>query len=275
MFRPLRMLAASGAALCVALAGCRAAAVRTEARDDFASAYRAAEENKLGPRTFELLSATADGVVEYERRMARLKSAEKEDFARFGAADDPRFVWAHEAECCVHLALAADRTPALDPEAETRKAARRLLRFEQLAVWARLAARREAPRGDAELEGALLALRISTGWPEERILDFDFDSLPQPPEKFPRSAGRSAAECGAELVRATEALLALAVRSPRPGMREIEAAFARVRAARVALAQSYVRRAEKELESRRSEDALGAWRIAAARCELEKVFPGW
>lgn len=263
------------AALCV-VAGCRTAG-RPEARDDLASAYRAAGENKLGPRTFELLSATADRVVEYERRLTRLKSAEKEDFGRFGAADDPRFVWAHEAECCVHLALAADKTPAPDPEAETRKAAGRLLEFEQLAAWARLAARREAPRGDAELEAALLALRISTGWSEERILDFDFDSLPQPPERFPCSAPpeRSAAECGAELVRATEALLAMAVRSPRPEEREIEGAFARVHAARLALAQCYLYRAVKDLESRRSEDALAAWRIARARYELEKVFPGW
>jgi hypothetical protein len=272
------MLVATGAALCLALAGCRTSGRRAaEPRDNFISAYRAAEEKKLDSRTFELLSAAADRVVGYERRLARLKSAEKEDFGRFGAADDPRFVWAHDAECCMHLALAADKTPAPDPEPEMRKVAGKLLEFEQFVAWARLAACREAPRGDAELEAALLALRISTGWSEERILDFDFDSLPSPPEAITTSfVMRSGpAEYGAELVRATEALLALATKSPRPEEREIEAALDRVRRARRDLAQSYLRRAQSELGPERSEAAVAAWRIAAARYELEEVFPGW
>ncbi len=262
-------------ALIFAVAGCRTAEPVRQ-RDDLASANRAAIELRLAPRTFELLSNAADRVVGCERRLARLKSAEKEDFRRFGAADDPRFAWAHDAECCMRLALAADKTPAPDPEAEMRKIAGRLLEFEQSVAWARLAARREAPRGDAELEAALLALRISTGWSEERILDFDFDSLPSPPEAITTSffMRGGIAEHGARLVRATEELLALAVKSPRPEPSEIEAALDRVRGARQNLASIYLQRAEDEVVKERSDAAVAAWRIAAARFELERSFPG-
>ena len=263
------------AALIFAVAGCRTADAPAK-RDDLASACRAAVERRLAPRTFELLSHAADRVVGCERQLTRLKSAEKEDFRRFGAADDPRFDWAHDAECCMHLALAADKTPAPDPEAEMRKVAGRLLKFEQSVAWARLAACREAPRGDAGLEAALLTLRISTGWSEERILNFDFDSLPAPPEAITISLviSGSVAERGAELVRATEALLALAVKSPRPEPREIEAALDRVRRARWNLAGLYLQQASDEVVKTRSAAAVAAWRIAAARDELEMSFPG-
>ena len=76
-------------------------------------------------------------------------------------------------------------------------------------------------------------------------------------------------------MRATEALLALTVKSPRPEPREIEAALDRVRRARRNLAHIYLQRAEDEVVKERSEAAVAAWRIAAARYELEKVFPGW
>lgn len=275
-FFPYRTPFVLGAALCLAFAGCRTAE-RPEERNDLVSARRAAMERRLDPRTFELLSNAADRVVGYERQLARLKSAEKEDLGRYGAADDPRFVWAHEAECCVRLMLAADKTPAPDPELEVRKTARLLLDFEQSVAWARLAARREAPRGDAELESVLLTLRISTGWTEDRIMSFDFDSLPSPPKAITTSfvMRGSPAEHGAELVRATEALLALAARSPRPETREIEAALDRVRRARRDLARIYLQRAEDEVVKKRSEVAVAAWRIAKARYELERDFPGW
>ena len=277
MFRPSPKLVASGVALCLALAGCRTADSPAK-RDDLRSAFSTAADKKLDPRTFEILSrAAAVQVSGYERRLERLKSAEKEDFGRFGAADDPRFVWAHEAECCVHLMMSADKKPVSDPESEMKEVARRLLEFEQFVAWARLAAGREAPRGDAGLEAALLTLRISTGWPEERIMAFDFDSLPTPPEKITTSfvLRGSAAEHGTGLVRATEELLVLAVRSPDPKRPELEAALGRVRSARRDLAWIYLQRAEDEVVKERNEVTVAAWRIAKARYELEKGFPGW
>lgn len=274
-FRPFRVtLCLPGAALWLALVGCGTAEAPPE-QDDLASACRAAVELRLDPRTFELLSNAADRVVGYERQLARLKSAEKEDLRRFGAADDPRFVWAHEAECCVRLMLLASESPQADPEVGMKQAARKLLEFEQAVAWARLAACMERRRGDAELDAALLTLRLSTGWPEERILGFDFSSLPEPgkpPEfAFPE---RGTAECAAETLRATESLLLLAGRSPRPEPKEVAAALARVRNARIALAESYLRLALRQLAAGRGPAALAAWRIAMARYELEKSFPG-
>lgn len=273
-FRSFRLTVAPVAALCLALAGCRMADAPAE-RDDLDSACRAAVELRLAPRTFELLANAADRVVGYERQVMRLKSAEKEDFRRFGAADDPRFVWAHEAECCVRLMLFTAASPQSDPEPGMKRVARKLLEFEQAVAWARLGECADAPRGNAELEAALLTLRISTGWPEERILAFDLTSLPEPgkaPEfAFPE---RSTAECAVDTLRATEALLALAAKSPMPGPEEIGAALDKVRAARLALAESYLRTALRRLASDRSPAALAAWRIAMARYELERSFPG-
>ena len=247
-----------------------------EERSDLDSACRSAVELRLAPRTFEILSAAAGRVVGYERQMTRLNSAENSDFRRFGAADDPRFVWAHEAECCLRLMQAAEETPPADPEPLVKAAARRLLVFEQHVGWARFAACRELPRGNAELESALLTLRLATGWPEERIYGFDFASLPEPGSE-PRFAfpERSAEQCGADLVRVTTELLALGVRSPMPEKTVLENAASRVRSARVALAECYLRQAFRDLKAERNAASLAAWRIARARYELEKSFPGW
>ena len=270
----LRPYCIAAAAVGLAVAGCQWAEALPE-RNDFETARRDATALGQSSRTFELLSRAAAQVAEYERRLTRLKSAESEDFRRFGAADDPRFVWAHEAECCILLMLAASETPPADPEARMKAPARLLLEFDQAVGWARLAVRRELPRDDARLEAALLMLRLSTGWEEERILSFDYSSLPEP-GKAPRFSApeRSTAECGVETVRATLALLALTVESPMPGRSKIDAALKRPRAARIALAESYLRTAAGELDAKRSDDALALWRIALARLELEKVFPG-
>lgn len=245
-------------------------------RGDLDSACRSAVELRLDPRTFEILSSAAGRVVGYEHQLTRLKSAENGDFRRFGAADDPRFVWAHEAECCLRLMQAAEEDPPADPEPLVKTVARKLLIFEQHVGWARFAACRELPRGNADLEAALLTLRLATGWPEERIFGFDFASLPEP-GKEPRfdSPERSTEQCGVDLVRVTTELLALGVRSPMPEKKVLENAAARVRSARVALAECYLRRAFRELEAERSAASLAAWRIALARYELEKSFPGW
>ena len=278
MTRRLLRPAVVAAALCAAVSGCRMAGAASE-RDDLDSACRAAVELRLTPRTFELLSRAADQVVGHERQLVRLEAAAREDLGRFGAADDPRFVWAHEMEICVRLMLAAGDAPTADPEPSVRAAAWLLLEFEQAAAWARFAACRERSRDDAEFEAALLNLRISTGWEDERIFGFSFDSLPTPGDgdseyrfEFPE---RDTTERGVETVRATAALLTLAATSPTPERAKFDAALERLEAARRALAESYLRRAERRLESERSDAALAAWRIARARCELERSFPGF
>jgi len=247
-----------------------------EERADLDSACRSAVELRLAPRTFEILSAAAGRVVGYERQLTRLKSAENGDFGRFGAADDPRFVWAHEAECCLRLMQAAEEDPPADPEPLVKAAAKLLLVFEQHVGWARFAACRELPRGNADLEAALLTLRLATGWPDERIYGFDFSSLPEPGKEprfvFPE---RSVKQCGADLVRVTTELLALGMRSPMPEKAVLVNAAERVRSARIALAGCYLRGALRELKKERSAASLAAWRIARARYELEKAFPGW
>ena len=255
------------AVLVLALAGCRS--WRPNGPDDLDSACDDAVERRLEPRTFELLSRMADLVVARERQLAHFEAAGNEYFRVFGAGDDPRFVWAHEVECYVRFAASSD------PEPRVREVARRLLEFEQAREWAFLAAMRERPRSDAGFDAALMALRISTGWSEERILGFDFDSLPVPEkEPPPVRPKRSVEACGAELLRATRELLALAAASPAPEKTELEAAQSRVRSARVALAESSLYRAWEGLRSDRDPVALAAWRTARARLELEKSFPG-
>jgi len=242
---------------------------RPNGPDDLDSACDDAVERRLEPRTFELLSRMADLVVSRERQLAHFEAAGNEYFRAFGAGNDPRFVWAHEVECYVQLAAASD------PEPRMREVARRLLEFEQARDWAVLAGVRELPRSDARLDAALMALRISTGWSEERIMSFDFDSLPVPEKALPPvRPQRSVEACGAELLRATRALLALAAASPPPEKPELEAAQTRVRSARVALAECYLHRAWEGLRSGRSPATLAAWRIAKARYELEKSFSG-
>ena len=252
----------------LAFAGCRTAEPIPE-QDDLASARRAAVERRLDPRTFELLSRMAELVVARERQLAHFASVGKEYFRVFGAGGDPRFDWAHEVECCVLLAGVSD------PEPRMREVARRLLEFEQAHVWADLAQFRELPRTDARLDAALLAVRIATGWPEERIMAFDFDSLPFPDKvSAPAAPAKSVDECGDELLRATTELLKLAAKSPPPEPAVTEAALGRLRAARIALAECYLYREWKKLRAEKSAASLAAWRIALARYRLEKSFPG-
>lgn len=255
-------------AAALVLAGCRAM-WRANGPDDLDSACDDAVERRLEPRTFELLSRMADLVVARERQLAHFEAAGNDYFRVFGAGNDPRFVWAHEVECYVRFAASSD------PEPRVREVARQLLEFEQSCEWANLAQFRELPRSDARLDAALMALRISTGWSEERIMSFDFDSLPVPgTEPLPVRPERSVEACGAELLRATRELLSLAAASPPPEKTVLEAAQTRVRSARVALAECYLDRAWKGLRSGRSPATLAAWRIANARYELEKSFPG-
>lgn len=255
-------------ALVLAFAGCRPI-WRPNVPDDLSAACDDAVERRLDPRTFELLSRMADLVVSRERQLAQYETVGKEYFRVFGAGDDPRFVWAHEAECCVRLAAVSD------PEPRMRNAARLLLEFEQACEWANLAEFRDLPRSDARLDAALMALRISTGWPEERMMSFDFDSLPVPEKEPPPVRPKRTVEaCGAELLSATRALLTLSAASPPPEKPQLEAALERVRAARLELAECYLYRAWEGLNSGRTPGALAAWRIARARQELEKSFPG-
>ena len=242
---------------------------RANGPDDLDSACDDAVERRLEPRTFELLSRMADLVVSRERQLAQYEASGNEYFRVFGAGDDPRFVWAHEVECYMRFAASPD------PEPRVRVVARKLLEFEQAREWANLAQFRERPRSDAGLDAALMALRISTGWSEERIMSFDFDSLPAPGrEPPPVDPERSVEACGAELLRATRALLALAAASPPPEKPELEAALDAVRSARIALAECYLYRALVRLGVDRSPGTLAAWRIARARLELEKSFSG-
>ncbi len=106
-------------------------------------------------------------------------------------------------------------------------------------------------------------------------MSFDFYSLPVPEkEPPPGRPKRTVDECGAELLSATRALLALAAASPPPEREKLDAALARVRSARLALAECYLYRAWEGLRVGRDPGALAAWRIARARNELEKSFPG-
>ena len=255
-------------AAALVLAGCRAM-WRSNGPDDLNSACDDAVERRLEPRTFELLSRMADLVVARERQLAQYEAFGKEYFRVFGARNDPRFVWAHEVECYVRFAASSD------PEPRVREVARQLLEFEQACEWAFLAEVRERPRSDAGLDAALMALRISTGWSEERILSFDFASLPVPgKEPPPVDPERSVEACGAELLRATRELLALAAASPPPEKTALEAARTRVCSSRVALAECYLRQAWKNLLAGRNAATLAAWRIANARYELEKSLSG-
>ena len=156
----------TAAVLLIAAAGCRSTVQPTH--DTFDKVVRTAVERRLLPRTYELLESLADRHVGRERQLARLETAITEDFSRFGAADDPRFVWAHEVECyarMLYLPPATDNSPA----AQMRPAARRLIKFELSVDLSRLAACRDSA---AEREKVLLALRLATGWPDERLLGF-------------------------------------------------------------------------------------------------------
>lgn len=269
--RQLRF-ALPAAALAAFLSGCFSA--KPYPGGDFAVACRAAETLLLRSRVFDQLTLVANRAVGHERQLMRLETAEREDLRRLGAADDPRFSWAHEAECFVEFLLPPESDPPAAPEARMEKIVRQLLKFEQAVAWARFDACRERPRGDRELEAVLMTLRISTSWPEDRIYEFDFATLPHP-GKTPalRIAKRDANVCGIEALRATSALLSLAVRSPEPDKAAYENALARSRAARIALAGTYLAEAQARWKRDQSPAALAEWRIARARYDLEKNFP--
>lgn len=255
------------AAALVAAAGC--VSVERPTHDTFDKAVRVAVERRLLPRTYELLESLADRHVGRERQLARLETAITEDFSRFDAADDPRFVWAHEVENyarMLYLPPAEDTSPAT----RLRPAALRLIKFEMSVDLSRLAVCRDSA---AEREQVLLALRLATGWSDARLLGFDFSSLP-PPEKLPapKSSGDPAA-CGAQLVRLSAELLALCGGVNVPSS-TVEKAIAKLREARLALAESYLDRAAKAYRGGETPARLAAWRIAAARLVLERGFPG-
>jgi len=266
--RALRYLPAAA----LLLAACCGAGCRTAAppRGDLAAAYRAARERRLTPRTVELLENLADRHVARERQLARLETAIGEDFRRFGAADDPRFVWAHEMECYARMMHLPERSGAA-PAERLKPVAEKLLKFEQQVNWAKLAACRDSV---TEREAPVLALRLATGWDEARILGFDFASLPEPPTTAASSPAPAAdpAELGARVVRRAAELLTLC--DGRPA--ETAAVLTALRnsaAARQALAECYLALAEHRLRRDHSPAALAAWRIARARNELEKSFP--
>ena len=54
----------------------------------------------------------------------------------------------------------------------------------------------------------------------------------------------------------------------------VEKAIAKLREARLALAESYLDRAAKAYRGGETPARLAAWRIAAARLVLERGFPG-
>ena len=249
-------------------AGCRSTAVQPT-HDTFDRVCRVAEERRLLPRTYELLESLADRHVGRERQLARLETAITEDFSRFNAADDPRFVWAHEVESYARM-LYLPPEGDVSPATRMRPAARRLIRFEQTVNLARLAASGDSA---AEREQLLLALRLATGWPDERILGFDFSSLPVPESLPVAESSGTPDSCGAQLVRLSAELLALCGRVDIPtsvGEKEL----AKLRDARIALAESYLARAVREWRDGETPARLAAWRIAAARRELERDFPG-
>jgi len=262
LFRTLALAA-------VLAAGCSGCRTAPAPRNDLKTACRTAVERRLTPRTVELVEALADRHVGRERQLARIEAAVTEDFRRFGAADDPRFVWAHEVECyarMLHLPAASGAAPAerLIP------AARCLLKFEQQSNWAKLALCRDSA---AEREGAVLALRLATGWSEERILDFDFSSLPEPESSEAElPAPGNLAELGAQTARRAAELLTLCG-DTEAKPETVKAALRRSAEARIALAECYLNRARQRWRQERSPAALAEWRIADARYELEKSFP--
>lgn len=262
LLRPCLLLTA---AVCASvIAGCRTAEVP---RGDLDTACRAAVERRLTPRTMELLENLADRHVGRERQLARIEAAANEDFRRFGAADDPRFVWAHEVECYAQLLLPdpSGRSPA----ARLEPVARRLLEFEQQLEWARLAACRDSA---AEREAPLLALRIATGWSEKRILGFDFSSLPEPRKSAVPGAPADPVGPGVQAARRAAELLTLCG-DDTAQPEALRAALQSSAEARRKLAECYLNRALRRWRQEKTPAALAEWRIARARYDLEKSFP--
>lgn len=261
-FRPYLLLTA--AVFISGIVGCRTAEVT---RGDLDAACRAAVERRLTPRTMELLENLADRHVGRDRQLARIEAAANEDFRRFGAADDPRFVWSHEVECYAQLLLPdpSGRSPA----ARLEPVARRLLEFEQQLEWARLAACRDSA---AEREAPLLALRLATGWSEQRILGFDFSSLPEPGKSAAAGALADPVEPGARAARFAAELLTLCG-DDKAQPEAFRAALRSSAEARRKLAECYLNRALLRWRQEKTPAALAEWRIARARYDLEKSFP--
>lgn len=220
------------------------------------------------PRTVEFLEALADRHVGRERQLARLEAAEREDFGMFTAENDPRFMWALEAECWARLLL-LPRVSGATPEERMEPVAAELLKFEQKVQWAKLDELRKRPASDTEREACLLALALSTGWSGERILGFDFSSLPRP-ESGGKAAPMPAGDPGREVVKTAAEVLLLASQVPAPSDKAVENKLSELRRARIALAERYLAPAEASLRSGADGSALTAWRIARARCDLEK-----
>ena len=262
---PLTLLSLGGAVM-LGAAGCRAPEV---ARTDFATARAAAAERRKLPRTVEFLEALADRHVDRERRIARLSAAEHEDFSAFNAENDPRFMWALEADCWAEIMLSPGSEPDMTPEARVTPVVEKLLEFEQAVWWARLAALRDAPADDPRREECLLTLGLTTGWGAERIMAFDFSSLPLPKP----DAGKSpipACDPGREVVKTAAELLLMSSRVPPPEPGAVSAKLRELRRWRLALAARYLAEAETRWRSAPDAASLAAWRIARARYELEK-----
>lgn len=241
-------------------------------RADLDAAVTSAIERRAVPRTVEFLERLADRQVERERQLAQLAAAEREEFTDFTAENDPRFMWALEAECWARVIFNPD--PA-GPEALISPTARQLLEFEQSVLWAKLDMLRRDPAAERERAGCLLALGMTTGWSEDRLARFDFSSLPKPePKVEEQSEPREDAEDpGKALVMLAAELLVLSAQAPPP-REEIESHLTKLSAARIALAKRYLDKAEKRLREAPDDAAVAEWRIARARYRLERAVSG-
>ncbi len=266
-----RFLFLSVAAL-VSLAGCRVTPSLPPA--DFHSACASAFQRRGLPRTVELLEQLAGRHAGRERQLARLNSATAEEFRGLTAENDPRFMWALEAECCVRMLLLPEPAQAGGMEARMEPVALRLLEFEQAVWWAKFAACRDNGPTDREREECLLALALTTGWEESRIVSFDFSTLPLPEgEMRTEEQAADVPDPGAAVIASAAELLRLSGSALVPELAGTKDKLAISRQARIALASRYLRDAERGWRENPSAATLSSWRIARARYLLESALP--
>ena len=236
---------------------------------DLGSAVAAAGERRLVPRTVELLEELAGIHLGKEQQSARLEAAAGGDYSGSTAENDPRFNWLLEAELCTLMVFSAKPDETL--EKRLSPVVREMLDFEQRVLWSKFAWLKERPAGDGERSECVLALELTTGWEPARIGEFRFSSLPTP-ETWRRTAGSVGADIRAVLRTAAELLL-LDPQGNAPDRVMIAAKLEELRVGRAALAEHYLRNAEKAYAAAPGAETLAQWRIAAARYIFETSVP--
>ena len=236
---------------------------------DLGSAVAAAGERRLVPRTVELLEELAGIHLGKERYSARLEAAAGSDYSGSTAENDPRFNRLLEVELCTLMVFSAK--PGETLEKRLSPVVREMLDFEQMVLWSKFDRLKGRPAGDGERGECVLALELTTGWEPARIGEFRFSSLPVP-ETWKRPAGSVGADLRAVLRTAAELLL-LDPQGNAPDRAMTAAKLEELRIGREALAEHYLRDAEKAYAAAPGAETLARWRIAAARYIFETSVP--